>query len=305
MLFRIERDGNRVWIVPASAGCNIRVNATKIRGPRVITGKAILEFSDIRLHARVIERRNLEESESSPDTETLGWASVDGSERTHLATRVHLPLPAPFRVVSPSEEVTLFDPVSAAVLSSRATRSPRPGPTGPHVSKEPRHWLEAVGGFGRKWPRRAWFAGTLLLFVVSAFIGAVSKHVRKTGNSHARPSWSASAMTARTHGSPRKPAGVRAHRSSTASFEIVAIDPSGRTDAARQEFTTRPDLSEAAGHLMAGRYVDAKRAYAALATQFPTNSTYTAVSRVLTMKLDSRCAVDKSRSALSCPEIKR
>jgi hypothetical protein len=71
--FHIERDDNRVWIVPAYGVSGIRVNATRITGPKVISGKAIIEFAAVRIRVLVIDYASGLAQDSSSDADTLGW----------------------------------------------------------------------------------------------------------------------------------------------------------------------------------------------------------------------------------------
>ena len=71
--FHIERDDNRVWIVPAYGVSGIRVNAARITGPRVISGKAIVEFAALRIRVLVIDYASGLTQDSSSDADTLGW----------------------------------------------------------------------------------------------------------------------------------------------------------------------------------------------------------------------------------------
>ena len=65
--FHIEREADAVWIVPAYGAGDVRVNAAHISGPKLIDGHAVIEFSNVRLDARVIDLGSAVMRSCSPD----------------------------------------------------------------------------------------------------------------------------------------------------------------------------------------------------------------------------------------------
>ena len=68
--FHIEREADDLWIVPAYSARDLRVNAARLTGPQRIHGHAIIEFSNVRLDAHIIDRDSAV-MQSSPNEDLL------------------------------------------------------------------------------------------------------------------------------------------------------------------------------------------------------------------------------------------
>lgn len=51
--FHIEREGSTLWIVPAYGSADLRLDTQRLLGPRPIRGRAVIEFSNTRIDARI------------------------------------------------------------------------------------------------------------------------------------------------------------------------------------------------------------------------------------------------------------
>jgi len=67
--FHIEREHDALWIVPAYGAKDIRVNAAKLTGPKRLDGQAVIEFSNVRIDARILD-------EASSEHQTLRFAAM-------------------------------------------------------------------------------------------------------------------------------------------------------------------------------------------------------------------------------------
>ncbi len=63
--FHIERENDQLWIVPAYSSNELRVDAVRVRGPRRIDGRALIEFCGLRIRATVLEPHLMPQRTSS------------------------------------------------------------------------------------------------------------------------------------------------------------------------------------------------------------------------------------------------
>ncbi len=57
--FHIEREHDALWIVPAYGARDLRVNAARLTGPKQLDGQAVIEFSSVRIDARILTGTHL------------------------------------------------------------------------------------------------------------------------------------------------------------------------------------------------------------------------------------------------------
>ena len=315
--FHIERDDHRVWIVPAYGVSDIRVNAARITGPKVIYSEAIIEFSNVRVRALVIDYGSGAAPDSSSDTDTLGWnISTTGLGMSETAAPEFAPiipsndamsktLPlgaavAPFPLLG---EATLFDPITAPVQTSELSLATQSLVVARHgTAKTPVAYLRQIGLLSQRRRRLVWLWGAALIIVVFALVSSASRHTRRTERLQAQ-------ATDATGGAVRNlpPAiGTAPHQGrSTPTLEVVPSGPDSHAQVENEAPAVNRELFAATDHLIAGHYADAQREYANLATQPWADPAVIEISRLLTEKLGSRCAGEASNPVLSCPEIRQ
>jgi len=62
--FHIERENDQLWIVPAYDSGDLRVDAVRIRGPKRLDNRAVIEFCGLRVIAKVLHLSHAAEPSS-------------------------------------------------------------------------------------------------------------------------------------------------------------------------------------------------------------------------------------------------
>jgi len=226
----------------------------------------------------------------------LGWQETTAFDLDGLKADL-APTPVPQPKV-PNSNVALPAPVNvqdtAAVketMSPPPKRSVRPPPS----SKFSRAMAE-VGERAKAQPvavgvvtLAAAVAMALLMLGVAHLIGGATGG---TATQHAQVGASATPPSAATEP-------TRAVSATPTSVAIASTPPSPPS----AERASGPDnalAAAAASHLLAGRYIEARAAYAELGSAYPENPAYQAIGRLLDRRTSAAC---NGKRAPSCPEI--
>jgi len=170
--------------------------------------------------------------------------------------------------------------------------------------------LSRLGQLSKQKPLLIWLGGAVLAFSLSA---AASFAVRSA--LHPSPVRSraqaqiAAAGTAKPQATAPIPNEIAASETAKhvppQSIEVIPfVAQTALQTPAKKGQAIDPDLSAAAGHLIAGRYEDAQRAYADVAARTQNDPALAAVSHLLGKKLGPNCAGTTPSIGVNCPEVK-
>ncbi len=167
-------------------------------------------------------------------------------------------------------------------------------------------WLARLGMLSGRRPVAVWLAGTASIFVLSASIGLATKHFHRAAKPQVGHLPRAVMTTA-----PWQPSGVAGGdivpmvpKDDPQPIVIAPAVPSRPSSFTKKGQLHDPALVAAVGHLIAGRYSDAQKAYVTLAAQSPGDATLAALVRLLSKKMEPRCAGTAPKANASCPEVK-
>lgn len=234
------------------------------------------------------------ETPSSPAG--LGWQDttafdLDGLKADLVAQTPQVPAPPAPRAAEPQVSHSHAAP-SSAPSAVRSVRAP--------ARRAPLRAFERLGTYAKAHPFPV--AATALgaaLGLALAMVG-VSHIVASPSKSAARPTAAhVAATTTMPASSAAAPTAAPTPELTTIKLASTAPSPS----AAEQEGALRPAVAPtvATGHLVAGRYVEARAAYHELATAEPANPAYLALAHLLEERTSNACSGPDA--APSCPEI--
>ena len=209
---------------------------------------------------------------------------------------------------------TYFEPVRVPTMASSAAADAGTLSTTefdvpyirPHVP-DARGWLARLGLLSKQRPLLVWLAGTGSVFALSASIAIGSRHFQHAAKSQA----SHPTRQAASASPPGRPPATVVASPPTVSLNnpepivVVSVATAASTTTPKKGQPNDPELVGAVGHVIAGRYGDAQKAYTLLSARLPTDPSFAVVSRLLAKKGDPRCSGSAPNTSVSCPEVKQ
>jgi len=263
--FHIERDCDQLWIVPAYASEGLRVDTARVTGPKRIDGRAVLEFSGLRVQASVLQA-------PPPPAQRSCSRAIGSCESPSPAERI---IPVAIHAVGETR------------LSPLGLPSERPAPP-LQVRTQKRR------------PLLAWTVGALTVFVLFASAVKISKTPKPVGTATRIAQFDINLL--RSASSPSVKAAFDQGLASAPG--IIPTNSAAMPLKPKVGQPANSELVGAIEALVSGRYADAKLAYSRLSTSTTNTPAVQTVSALLTKKLSPRCSSASPPSNISCPEVK-